>query len=83
MTAKKSFIQNFTQPSYMNESGNAYTGVEDTTTDPIFKVTSKKPYRPEISTRSTVWDLCDDALCEIDYGCCVACHYLLRWVVSG
>ena len=54
MTAKKSFVFNFAQPSYMNDNNNP--SLEDTTTDPIFKVTSKKPYRPEVTTRSTTWD---------------------------
>ena len=66
MTAKRSFIQNFSDPSYLqsNKGGgmpggssvDPYAHVEDTTDDPRFKVTSKIPYRPEITTRSTVWD---------------------------
>jgi len=70
MTVKKSIlddvkIKNFTQntPSYMIPSSgfggsslDPYANVEDTTKDPIFGVTSKSPYMPEIVTRSTVWD---------------------------
>ena len=60
---KKHPYQNFSMPSYMNpQSGfggssvDPYSNVEDTTNDPRFKVTSKVPYKPEITTRSTVWD---------------------------
>jgi len=51
------------QPSYMAPAASAnatatdpYMGATDTTYDPTFNVTSKKPYIGEIVTRSTVWD---------------------------
>lgn len=42
------------QPSYTNPSND--TSGDDVSNDPRFKVTSHKPYMPEIVTRSTVWD---------------------------
>ena len=45
------------KPSYMQPSaGDPYVAVEDTTNDPRFKVSSVRPFLPEIVTRSTVWD---------------------------
>ena len=52
-----------TKPSYMADAntatsplGTPYAPIEDTTYDPIFKVTSKMPYKGEIVTRALVWD---------------------------
>ena len=38
------------------QTSDPYGHVDDTTTDPTFKVTSRKPYKNEVVTRSTAWD---------------------------
>jgi len=53
--------QYLNNPSYLlssntNASIGPYSANEDTTNNPLFKVTSKVPYRGEIVTRALIWD---------------------------
>ena len=59
------YLKNMPQenlPSYMKQDANtntienAYTPNEDTQDNPLFKVTSKEPYKQEIVTRALAWD---------------------------
>ena len=55
------YLRNFSEkPSYLKDlspiRATPYSPIEDVSNDPVFKVTSKKPYQGEIVTRGLVWD---------------------------
>lgn len=64
---KPNYVKNFAElkslsspiesrPSYMNKDTMPFGPVEDTSFDPVFNVTSRKPYKGEIVTRGLIWD---------------------------